>query len=113
MENVLWQTKNLLKPPLLNNVVVLCGTNNLFTDTLLDIADCIVNIGSCLCEKFSSVNVFICRLIPRDDSWSANRVLIKDVNRILKDLCLKHDSSYIDQNNDWTLPTGDLDSSVF
>ena len=87
VENVLWQTKNLLIPLSLKNVVTLCGTKNLFTDSPLDIADCIVNIGSCLCEKSSSVNVFICGLISRDESWSENRVLIKDVNRILKYLC--------------------------
>ena len=65
----LLRTKNLSVPPSLKNVVVLCGTNNLFTDSPLDLADCIVNIGSC-------------GLILRDESWSVNRVLIKDVNRI-------------------------------
>ena len=65
----LLRTKNLSVPPSLKNVVVLCRTNNLFTDSPLDLADCIVNIGSC-------------GLILRDESWSVNRVLIKDVNRI-------------------------------
>ena len=51
VENVLWQTKNLLIPPSLKNVVVLCRTNKLFTNSPLDKADCIVNIGSCLHEK--------------------------------------------------------------
>ena len=46
VENVFWQTKNLLIPPSLKNVAILCGTNNCFTDSPLDIADCIVNIGS-------------------------------------------------------------------
>ena len=113
VKNVLWRTKNLLIPSSLKNVVVLCGTNNLFTDPPLDIADCIVNICSCLPEKSSSVNVFICGLILRDESWSVNRVLIKDINRILKYLCLKHDFAYIDQSNGWTLPNGDLDPSLF
>ena len=63
------RTKNLSVPASLKNVVALCGTNNLFTDSPLDLADCIVNIGSC-------------GLILRDKSWSVNRVLIKDVNRI-------------------------------
>ena len=94
-------------------MVLLCGANSLLTDSPLDIVDCIVNTVSCLHKNSSSVNVFICRLIPRDDSWSVNRVLIKDVNRILKYLCLKHDFSYIDQSNGWTLPNGDLDPSLF
>ena len=113
MENVLWQSKNLLIPPSLKNVVVLCGTNNLLTDSPLDIADCIDKIVFCFHEKSSGVKVFICGLIPRDESWSVNSVLIKDVNRILKDLCLKHDFSYIDESNDWTLPNGHPDPSLF
>ena len=52
----LLRTKNLSVPPSLKNVVVLCGTNNLFTDSPLDLADCIVNIGSS-------------GLIVRDESW--------------------------------------------
>ena len=113
VENVLWRTKNLLIPPSLKNVVVLCGTNNLFIDSPLDIADCIVNIGSCLREKSCSVNVFINRLIPRDESWSVNKVLIKHVNKMLKYLCSKHDFSYVYQSNGWTLPNANLDPSLF
>ena len=96
-------------------MVLLCGANNtlLYTDSPTDIADCIVNIGSCLREISSNINVFICGLIPRDEGWSVNRVLIKDVNRILKYLCLKHDFSFIDQSNGWTLPNGSLDLSLF
>ena len=85
-EIVLWRTKNLSGPPSLKNVVVLSGTNNLFTDSPLDLADCVVKIGSC-------------GLILRDESWSINRVLINGVNRIFKYLCLKHDFPYIDQSD--------------
>ena len=52
-------------------------------------------------------------MILRDESWYVNRVLIKDVNRILKYLYLKHDFSFIDQSNCWILSNGDLDSSLF
>ena len=68
VENVFWAAKNLVIPPSLKNVVVLCGTNNLFTDSPMDIADCIVNIGFCLRKKSSSINVFIYGLILRDES---------------------------------------------
>ena len=93
-------------------MVLLCEAN-IFTDFPTDIADCIVNSGSCLREISSNINVFICVLIPRDVGWSVNRVLIKDVNRILEYLCLKHDFSFIDQSNGWTLPDGNLDPSLF
>ena len=68
VENVLWRAKNLVIPLSLKNVVVLCVTNNLFTDSPMDIADCIFNIRSCLGEKSSSINVFISELIPKDEA---------------------------------------------
>ena len=83
-KNVLWRAKNSVIPSSLRNEVVLCGTNNLFTDSPMDIGDYIANIGSYWREKSSSINAFICGLIPRDKSWSVNRVLIKDVNIISK-----------------------------
>ena len=69
VESVLWRAENLVILPSLKNVVVLRGANNLSTDFPMDIADCAVNIGSCLREKSSSINTFICGLIPRDESW--------------------------------------------
>ena len=59
------------------------------------------------------MNIFICGLILRDESWSIKRVLIKDTSRVLKYLWLKHDFSFIDQSNGWTLPNGNLDLSLF
>ena len=103
---------NLSISPSLKNLVKLYGTNNLFTDSLTNRANCIVNIGSCLLEKSSNTNVFICGLIPRNESWSINSVLIKDINRILEQLCLKHDCSFRDQSEGWTIPNGDLDLSL-
>ena len=101
-ESVLLWAINLSVLSLLKNMVLLCEAN-IFTDFPTDIADCIVNSGSCLREISSNINVFICVLIPRDVGWSVNRVLIKNVNRILEYLCLKHDFSFIDQSNGWTL----------
>ena len=79
-KNLLWRAINLPIPLSLKNVVILCETNNIFTHSSTDIADCVVKIGYCLREKFSNINVFIHGLIPRDRSWSVNKVLIKDVN---------------------------------
>ena len=78
-------------------MVVLYG--NFFTDPPMDVTDCIVNTGSCLRQTSSSINVFICGLIPRHESWSVNSVLIKDAYGILKHLCLKHDFAFIGQSN--------------
>ena len=81
-ENVLWRAKNLLIPPLLKNMFVLCETNNLFIDSLMEIGDCIIKIGPSW--KIQQYQRFYFRLIPTEKNWSVCRVLIKDVNRILK-----------------------------
>ena len=84
VENVLWRAIDLSLPSSVKNVVILCGTNNISIDTPRDIADCIISIGSILQKKSSRINVSICGLIPRDEGWSVNRVLINEINEILK-----------------------------
>ena len=79
IQHVLWRALNLPVSPNLKNVVVLCGTNN-----LKKIADSILEIARSFEINFSCVNVIICGILPRDDSWSVNRVSIKKVNQILK-----------------------------
>ena len=91
----------------------MCNQPRIISHILLRIANCIVNISSCLRRKSSNINVFIWGFIPRDEGWSVNRILIKDVNRILVKLCLKQDFSFIDQSNGWTLSNGDLGPSLF
>ena len=51
---------NLPIPPLLENVFILCGTNNIWADFLKKKADCIVNTDSYLHERSISINVFVC-----------------------------------------------------
>lgn len=72
---------------LVKNVVILCGTNNIFVDSYTNIAECIFNIGPCLREKSSNISDFMYGLISRNESWFVNSILIKDFNRILKCLC--------------------------
>ena len=84
VENVLWRAIDLPLPPSVKNVVILCGTNNISIHTTRDIADCIISIGSILQKKSSGINISICGLMPRDEGWLVNRVLINEVNEILK-----------------------------
>ena len=64
-----------------------CGTNNIPIDTPRDIADCIISIGSIFQKKSSGIEVSVCGLIPRDESWSVKMGLINEVNEILKYQC--------------------------
>ena len=61
----------------LNNVVILCGTNNLFQDSSEDIGG----------------------ILPRDDSWSINRVLIKYGKEILRAKCSRSLIIYVNYDS--------------
>ena len=96
------------------NVVILCGTNNLHLDTLEDIADGIIKIGSKFKRLYINVNAFISGILPLDCYWSIlNRVYIKDVNEILKLNRVRFSFSYIGQDTDWTLASGFPNPELF
>ena len=84
IKNVLWQAINLPLPSSVENVVILCRTNNIPNDTPRDIANCIISIGSIFQKKSSDINVSLCGLILCDECWLVNRVLINEANKILK-----------------------------
>ena len=107
VENVLLQAIDLPLPSSVKYVVILCGSNNISIDTPRDIAACIISIGSILQKKSSDINVSIYGLIPRDEGWSVNRVLINEVNEILAGF------AFIFQDHGWTFANGSLDCSLF
>ena len=113
VENVLWQAINLPLPLSMKNVVILCRTNNISIHTPRDIADCIISIGCILQNKSSGINVSICGLIPRDEGWSVNRILINEVNEILKHQCNINGFAFIFQDHGWVFANGSLDCSLF
>ena len=82
--NILWRVQNLPVISSLKNVVILCRTNNLFQDSPEDIADGVIEIVETFKSKYNSNNIAIGGILPCDASWSINRVLIKEVNEILK-----------------------------
>ena len=94
IQHVLWRALNLPASQNLKNVVVLCGTNNLLLDSPKDIADGILEIARPFEMNYSCVNVIICGILPRDYSWSVNRVSIKRVNQILKLECCESSYTY-------------------
>ena len=57
-------------PPNLKNVVVLCGGNNLQLDSLKDITYDILEIARSFQTNYSSVNIVICGILPRENSLS-------------------------------------------
>ena len=53
-------------------------------DSPKDIANSLIKIPSCFKQENSAINVFICGILPRNDLYSINRLLIKKkTNNIL------------------------------
>ena len=92
------------------NIVVQCRTTNISSDSPRDIADGIVDVDTIFQRKSNTVNIILCVLIPRDDCWSFNRLLINKLNDILKYEC--HKNGFV-QDYGWTLPNGSLDCYLF
>ena len=88
----------------------------MFQDSPEDIADGIIEITQAIQSKYNSVNIAIVGILPRDASWSINRVLIKGVNEILKAKCSKSfftTVTYISYNSCQTVANGLLNPDLF
>ena len=112
-QNVLWRAQNLPVISSLKNLVILCGTNNLFQDSPEDIADGVIEIAETFQSKYNSVNIAIGGILPRDASSSINPVLIKEVNEILKEKCSRLFFIYISYDSCWTVANGSLNPDLF
>ena len=82
-------------------LLILCGTNNIYIDSPYDIVQCLIDIGVCFRNCSSKINIFISRILPRDECYSLNRMLIKEINAILKSQCGLHSFNFIEQEQGW------------
>ena len=113
IQHVLWHALNLPVFSNLKNVVALCGTNNSLLDSPKYIADIIFEIARSFKTNCSSVNVVICGILPRDDSWSGNRMFIKEVSQILKLKYYESSYTFVSYDSDWTLSNGSLNADLY
>ena len=74
VENILWRCKNLPSSPILQNVVIICGRNNIQHNSVEDIVDGIVEIALSLRRIYHPIPIFVSGLLPPDSNWSINRV---------------------------------------
>ena len=100
-------------PARLNNIVILCGKNNINKDPTYDIVEGLIAIGSSFKNRCNSPNIFICGLLPRDEYVSVNRVITDEVNNLLNFKCSVNNFHFNDQSKGWTLDNGSLDFSLF
>ena len=113
IQHVLWRALNLPVFSNLKNVVVLCGTNNLLLDWPKDIAGGIPEIARSFKTNYSCINVIICGILPRDDSWSVKRASIKKVNQILKLKCYESSFTFVSYDSGWILANGSINADLY
>ena len=63
--------------------------------------------------KYSYIDVVICGIMPRDNSWIVNWVSIKDVNQILKLKCYKSSYNFVSYNSGWTFANDSLNEDLY
>ena len=112
-QHVLWRAHDLHCFSSLRNVIILCGTNNLYQDSPEDIANGLIKIASCFKQVNNAINVFICSILHRDDTSSINRMLIKETSNILKSSRSVNHFKFIDQDANWIQMTGSLKLDLF
>ena len=83
----------------LRSVVILY--NKLHQYSSEDMSNGLLKIATCFKQRNNSTNVFICRVLPRDDIYSVNSLLIKKTNIILKSLWSRNHINAIDQDKNW------------
>ena len=84
METYVLKTRDILFLSSLQNAVILYGTNNVNKDPPYDIVQGLIAIGSVFKNYSSNPNIFICGTLPRNESFSINRLIINEVNDLLK-----------------------------
>ena len=97
----------------LKNVIILCGTNNICTDSPYDIAQCLIDIGVCFQNRSSKIKISISGILPSDECYSVNRMLIKEINTILKCKYAFHCFNSIEHKQGWTNNNDTLGPSLF
>ena len=113
VQHVLWRAHDLRRFSSLRNVIILCGSNSLNQDSPEDIANGLIKIASCFKQGNNAINVFFCGILPRDDTSSINRLLMKEINNILKSSCSVNHIIFIDQDENWIQMSVSLKLDLF
>ena len=103
-EKVPWRALKLLEMSYLKTFCI---------NSLYDIAQCLIDIGVCFRIRLTKGKIFVSRILRRNECYSVNRILIKEINTRLKCKCVLHLFNFIEQKQGWTNNNGVLDSWLF
>ena len=87
---------------------MLCGE-----DSPEDITNGLLKIASCFKQRNNSTNVFICGILPCEETSSVNRLFIKETNNILKTSFSVYHINFIHQDTNWIQMSSSLKPDLF
>jgi len=113
-QHVLWRATNLNLPSTVKTVFVLVGTNNLISDSPIEIVNGIISIGLHFIKKNPDIQVLLSGILPRDSSTSNKRDIIEYVNYHIKMFCKNNEEfHYVDPGQQWINEDDSLRSDLF
>ena len=113
MQDALWWAHDLRRFTSLRNSIILSSTKYFYQDLPEDIANGLIKIASCFKQGNSAISVFICGILPRNDTSLINRLLIKETNNILKSSYSVNHVKFIDQDANWIQMNDSLKTNLF
>ena len=78
--------------PYLEHSIILCDTNNIKKDSSFNIAEFLIEIGKYFKKRSRNIEIVISGILPRDECWSVNIIMISEINDIWAGNCSLHGS---------------------
>ena len=113
VENILWRIEDMNLPPTLQYLFVHCGTNNIGSSSVKDIADGILSIGVMAKKQQEQLKIVIGGLLPCDKDVET-RAIVQHVNKVLRQkICKLHDFYFMEEDFDRINDDDSLNMEVY
>ena len=113
-QHIIWRTERLPVPNHLKYVIIHCGTNSISKDCPSEIANSILYIALLFKKRNSCLKIIITGIFPRDDKFSRFRIIVPQINQLLKNFTSTYDFiDFLEPTKDWLKYNGDLNNKLF
>ena len=100
-------------PSHLKYIIIHCGANNISKDSPSEIANSILWIAL-LFKKETRFKIIIIGIFPRDGKFSRFRIIVPQINQLLKIFTSTYDFiDFLEPKKDWLKYNGDLNNKLF
>ena len=113
-QHILWRVERSPVQSHLIYVIIHCGTNNIGKDSPSEIANSILCIALLFKKRNPCLKIIITGIFPRDDKFSRFRIIVPQINQLLKTFTSPNDFiDFLEPTKDWLKYNGDLNNKLF